>query len=307
MFRAMRIYATVVRSGSLSAAGRELGISAASISRYIAALEVDAGSQLLNRSSRSLTMTDSGEIFYNLALNVLAQVEAANSQISGLHKQARGTLRVHSRVLVAETVIIPAMPEFYALYPDIRIDMIVSNEVMDLVDQNIDVDIRIGMQEDSALIMKKLIASERVLCAAPSYLATRPPVETPQDLLGHDCLPYRVHAGLTVWRFADAAGLIQEIPIEGPYQTNHGPALRQLALEGMGVVLMPEWAVHHDLAAGKLVPLLPQYRVSYGYFETGIYAVYQPSRRNSVKVRTFVDFVSRKLRDYRDIGGTMSF
>ncbi|CAH1690429.1 Transcriptional regulator, LysR family [Hyphomicrobiales bacterium] len=295
--RAMRMFVMVVQSGSLSSAGRKIGMSPASISRYINALEDNVGSRLLNRSSRKLTLTDAGEIYFRYVEQILNQIEEVHSNLSQLQHSPRGTLRVHSRILIATQQIIPAMPRFMALYPDIKIDLMISNNVIDLVEQNVDVDIRIGELQDSSLIARKLVSSERVLCASPGYLARSAPITSPQDLAQHNCLSYRVHMGGTTWRFADQDGAITEIPIQGSFQTDNGPALRTLALADAGIILMPDWSVMHDLRAGTLVSILPGYRVSYGSFDNGVYAVYQQSRHLSAKVRAFVDFLAALLRE----------
>lgn len=296
-FRAMRMFVTVVQSGSLSSAGRQIGMSAASISRYIGALEESAGSRLLNRSSRKLTLTEAGTIYFRYAENILSQMDEAHSSISELQWAPKGTLRVHSRILIANQLIVPAMPRFLKTYPEIKVDLMMSNNVIDLVEQNVDVDIRIGQLEDSSLIAKKLISSERVLCASPEYLARTPPITVPQDLQQHNCLTYRINLGRTNWRFASADGQIVEIPIDGTFKTDNGPALRTLALVGTGIILMPDWSVRDDIRAGTLVPLLDGYRVSYAAFDNGIYAVYQQTRRVSAKVRIFVDFLSALFRE----------
>jgi DNA-binding transcriptional LysR family regulator len=165
------------------------------------------------------------------------------------------------------------------------------------VEQNIDIDVRIGKLQDSTLIAKKLLSSERLLCASPGYLERSPPVDSPSDLVHHNCLTYRLNMGRTIWRFADQSGMISEVPVEGTFQTDNGPALRTMALEGVGVILMPDWSVRDDLCAGTLVPVLADYRVSYGAFENGIYAVYQRNRHMSAKVRLFVDFLAALLRE----------
>ncbi len=296
-FRAMRMFVMTVQCGSLSSAGRQVGMSPASISRYINALEDVTGSRLLNRSSRKLTLTEAGAIYFRHAEQIINQMDEANSAVSQLQRAPKGTLRVHSRILIANQLIVPAMPRFLAQYPEVKVDLMMSNHVIDLVEQNVDIDIRIGQLQDSALIAKKLISSERVLCAAPAYLAASPPIHEPQDLARHNCLTYRLHMGRTIWRFAAGDASIVEVPIDGSFQTDNGPALRTLALSGTGIVLMPDWSVREDIAGGALVPILPGYRVSYGAFENGIYAVYQQTRRMSAKVRAFVDFLTVLFRE----------
>jgi DNA-binding transcriptional LysR family regulator len=288
----MRIFVAVVQNGSLSSAGRQLGLSPASVSRHIGALEKTLGCRLVNRTSRKLTLTEAGELYYTKVGEILHQIAEANDSVAELQAQPRGTLRVHSRVLVGHLHIVPLLSEFLARYPQITVDLLMSNRVIDVVEQNIDVDIRIGKLVDSSLVARKLAASERVVCAAPAYLKGRTPVAHPTDLAGHNCLTYRINVGRTVWRFLDGAGTLQEIPVQGSLTTDNGYALLNATLAGVGVALMPDWSVRDHLASGRLVRLLPGYRVSHIEFDNGIYAVFQKSRHMSAKVRAFIDYLA---------------
>jgi DNA-binding transcriptional LysR family regulator len=274
-FRAMQLFVSVVHNGSLSAAGRQFGLSPASVSRQINALEDSLGARLLNRTSRKLTLTEPGEVYLDHAEQILHQIDRANASVSQLQRVPRGTLRVHSRILVGSMHIVPALPEFLRRYPEIKVDLLMSNNEIDLVERNVDVDIRIGKLADSSLIARKLAVSERVVCVSPDYLAAHPKIKAPADLAAHNCLTYRINMGRTVWRFMDRAGTLAEIPMSGTLCTDFGPALRTAALAGVGIVLMPDWAV----------------RDGHVEFDNGIYAVYQHSRHVSPKVRLFVDFV----------------
>ena len=298
-FRAMQLFVSVVHSGSLSAAGRQLGLSPASVSRQINALEDSLGARLLNRTSRKLTLTEPGEVYLNRAEQILHQVNEANTSVSELHRVPRGTLRVHSRILVGTMHVVPAMPEFLRRYPEIKVDLLLSNHDIDLVERNVDVDIRIGKLEDSSLIARKLASSERIVCASPDYLSAHPKITSPNDLSEHNCLTYRINMGRTFWRFLDSAGVLTEIPVAGTLQTDYGPALRAAALAGVGIVLMPDWSVQDELKAGRLRRLFPRHRVSHVEFENGIYVVYQQNRHLSAKVRLFVDFLAGLFRDRR--------
>jgi DNA-binding transcriptional LysR family regulator len=290
--RSMRLFVSVVQNGSLSAAGRQLGLSPASVSRHISALEENLGSRLLNRTSRKLTVTEAGEIYFRKVEQILQQVSEANDSVAQLQSVPRGTLRVHSRMLVGHKFIVPALPSFLEQYPDIRVDLLMSNHAVDLVEQDIDVDIRIGKLVDSALVARKLTHSDRVVCASPAYIERAPPLKSPSDLAAHNCLTYRLNLGKSTWRFRDPDGAITEIPATGSFQSDNGQAVLHLALAGMGVALMPDWAIRSEVAAGRLRILFPKYQVSYIEFENGVYAVYQKTRHRSTKVRVFVEFLA---------------
>jgi DNA-binding transcriptional LysR family regulator len=288
----MRLFVGVVQNGSLSAAGRQHGLSPASVSRHISALEESVGGRLLNRTSRKLTLTEAGEIYFHKVEHILQQILEANDSVAQLQSVPRGTLRVHSRMLVGHQYIVPALPDFMKQYPDIIVDLMLSNHAVDLVEQNIDIDIRIGKLVDSSLIARKLISSERIVCATPKYLARTGPVASPTDLAAHNCLTYRLNLGRTVWRFKEPDGEVIEVPVTGKFQTDNGQAILAATLADVGIALMPDWSIRDELADGRLKRLFPKHRVSWEAFENGVYAVYQKSRHQSKKVRAFVEFVA---------------
>ena len=291
----MRIFVSVVQNGSLSSAGRQLGLSPASVSRHISALEEGLGCRLINRSSRKLTLTEAGELYFTKVEQILHQIAEANDTVAQLQTMPRGTLRVHSRMLVGHLIVVPALPEFLSRNPELKIDLLLSNDTVDLVERNIDVDIRIGKLVDSSLIGRRLIPAERVLCATPAYLLGHAPVDATSDLAGHNCLTYRINVGQTMWRFIDGSGAMQEVPVAGSLQSDNGLALLTATLAGVGVALMPDWAVRDPLADGRLQRLLPHYRVSHIEFDNGVYAVYQRTHM-SAKVRAFIDFLTETFQ-----------
>lgn len=294
--RTLKLFVNVVQSGSLSAAGRNLGYSPASVSRHMTALEAQLGARLLNRSSRNLALTESGETYFRHVEQILHQLAEANDSVSRMQAAPRGILRVHARMLVGQHYVVPALPEFLSKYPDIKIDLSMSNNVVELIGQNFDVDIRIGKLVDSSLVARRLTASERIVCASPDYLARHPPIEAPADLAPHNCLTYRITMGTTVWKFRGAGGEVAEVPVNGNFRTDNGQSILQLLRAGIGIGLMPDWSVREELASGALVRLMPGYQVSYTEFENGVYAVYQKSRQPSAKLKLFVDHLVGAFR-----------
>jgi molybdate transport repressor ModE-like protein len=295
--RTMSLFAAIAHHGSLSAAARKLGLSPASVSRQITALEEQLGARLLNRTSRSMTLTSTGEIFLRHAENILHQVEEMQVEVSQREQQPSGLLRVHSRMLVGTLVLMPNLPRFLQAHPQITVELAMSNHAIDLAERNVDVDIRIGKLTESALIARRLATSERVVCAAPAYLAGRPAIREPADLVRQNCLTYRLGMGRTVWRFVDAAGHTAEVPVTGSLTTDNGPALHAAALAGLGIALMPDWSVREDIRAGRLVRLFASHRASHLEFENGVFAVYQRSRYLSARVRVFIDFLVEIFKD----------
>lgn len=294
--RDMELFVTVVQAGNFSAAGRRVGLSPASVSRYINALEDRLGVRLLNRTSRKLSLSDMGAIFFQRAERILNDVRETHIEVTQEHVRPQGILHVHSRMLVGMQYIAPALPTFLEQFPEISVDLTLSNDDVDMIENNIDVDIRIGSLADSSLIARKLVTSERMLCCTPGYLASRPTIMTPEDLLAHNCLTYKLNLGGVTWRFLAQDGTLSEVPVKGTLRTNSGPALHIAMMQGLGLALMPDWAVANELAAGTLVRVLADYRISFTSFENAVYAVYSPTKHLPVKARVFIDFLARHFQ-----------
>ncbi|WP_230989507.1 LysR family transcriptional regulator [Devosia faecipullorum] len=294
--RDMELFVTVVQAGNFSAAGRRVGLSPASVSRYINALEDRMGVRLLNRTSRKLSLSDMGTVFYRRAEGILTDVRETHKEVTQEHVLPQGVLHVHSRMLVGLRYIAPALPAFLEKFPDIHVDLTLSNDDIDIIENNIDVDIRIGQLADSSLIARKLITSDRIICATPAYLEGRPPIRVPDDLLQHNCLTYKINLGGVTWRFLAQDGTLTEVPVTGNMRANSGPALHIAMMENLGLSLMPGWAVANELADGRLVRILPEYRISFTAFENAVYAVYSPNKHLPVKARVFIDFLAEHFQ-----------
>lgn len=290
--RDMEIFLVVIREGSFSAAGRILGLSPASVSRHMNALEDRLQVRLLNRSTRTLSLTEPGHLFARKSEAILGDIGQLCDELRETHAKPQGTLRVNSRVLVGHEHICPLLPAFHRRYPDIRVDLSLSNETIDLVENNIDVDIRIGQLPESALVARKLMRCERWLCAAPAYLDAQggAPV-MPEDLTRHRCLTYRPGLEPVIWRFRTREGGLSEIPIDGYFQSNSGTGLKIATLGGLGISLMPDWSVAREVRSGALVRLMPGHEISFTAFENGVHAVYAPGRHLSMRSRLFIDFL----------------
>lgn len=293
----LKLFVSVVHSGSLSAAGRHLGYSPASVSRHMTALETKLGARLLRRSSRKLALTEAGETYFRQVEQILQRLAEANDSVAQMQAAPRGILRVHSRMLVGEHYVVPALPAFLARYPDIKIDLSLSNRIVPLVEQNFDVDIRIGKLVDSSLIARKLASSARIVCAAPAYLKNSPALAQPGDLAAHNCLTYRINLGRSAWRFRATDNQVIEVPVNGSFQTDNGPSLLSMIRAGVGIGLMPDWSIREELARGDLVRLFPKYQVTHMEFENGVYAVYQKTRQATTKVKLFVDHLASVFRE----------
>ena len=283
---AMRILTRVAAHGSVTAASRELGMSTSAVSRHLAALEDHLGVRLLNRTTRRISLTEAGASYVERALELLAEIEDLERD-TGDHRSApRGTLRVNAPMTFGHRHIVPAIPEFLAAYPDVSVDLTLTDVFVDLVDQNVDVAIRVSKLADSTYIARRLQPAAPIFCAAPAYLASAGTPTVPDDLKQHNCIVDRNRRSLNNWRLYDGDEALS-VPVAGNLTVNSADAARDAAKAGVGIAFLPDFIVADDLDDGTLIQVLPDYRTD----EYGIYAIY-PHRQNlSAKVRVFVDFL----------------
>ena len=296
-----RIFVLAVRSGSFSEAGRQMDLSPASVSRYIQSLEERFGSRLLNRSSRRLSLTQAGEVVVERVSRVLQEFDEIEPAVTDLGKGSQGRLHVHAREFVGHHLIVPLVGRFLESHPAIDVVLTLSDRPLDLIENKIDVSIRTersGEIEHLSLVMRKLGSWPRVVCASPAYLSMRGVPRIPQDLEQHACLTYQFHLAAPVWRFRRGADE-EQVKVQTRVQSSSGEALRQLALHGQGIVLMPQWSVAADIEAGRLVALLAGYDTTPtdAPFHHNVFAVYQRARHQSPKLKAFVQALVTSMVD----------
>ncbi|MBC9177420.1 LysR family transcriptional regulator [Pseudoroseomonas ludipueritiae] len=292
--QAMELFVGAVREGSFSAAGRRAGLSPASVARHVALLEARLGVQLLNRTSRSLALTEAGQEYYARLEQILQDIKEAEGAASALQSTPRGSLRIHSRMMFGMRVLTPLIPEFQARYPELKVELRLSERPAQLSEQEFDIDLRIGAPPDSQFKQRLLLRSERILVASPDYLAGRPAIAAPRDLLAHRCMTYWTGPEDVVWRFLKD-GAVEELPMPSRFTTNNGEVLRQLAVAGHGIALLDDYTVQGDMRAGRLARVLPQWQATNTSFGAGIYAVFHQARLLPAKTRAFLDFLAEAL------------
>jgi len=281
-----------VDRGSQAAAARELRITPAMVGRYIQALENRLGVRLLNRTTARQSLTEAGIAFYARASTILEQLEEAETTASDRQAEPRGTLRVNAPMSFGARHLAAAVSEFCDRHPGVRVEMVLNDRVVDLIEEGYDVAVRIGRLADSGLIVRRLTTCRLVVCAAPGYLARRGTPRTPADLLEHNCLLYAYACNGGAWRFQGEEGET-EVRLAGDVVVNNGDALLAAALAGQGVILQPTFIVGAALRQGGLVPLLAGWRLA----DLDVHAVYPSIRHLSPKVRSFVDFLAGRFRD----------
>jgi DNA-binding transcriptional LysR family regulator len=280
-----------VEHGSFAKAAERLGISTSACSRHVAELETHLDSRLLNRTTRRLSLTESGQAFFERCVQVLADLEEAEQTAAASAARPRGTLKLTCSISFGVRHVAPLVGAFAAHHPEMRFDVQLSDRFVDLVEEGFDLALRIGESPAQNLIARKLGETCLVPCTAPSYLREHGAPETPADLAAHACLTYEYLPQRNTWRFRDQAGREHAVRVAGPMHANNGEMLAAAAVEGIGIALEPDFIVGADLAAGRLVRILKDYSPT----PTGIYAVYPSRRHLSAKVRAFVDFLAERF------------
>jgi len=282
---AMEVFARVVEARSFSGAARRLGMSKSVVSKHITRMERTLGVRLLNRTTRRLSLTEVGSTFYERCAQIVAQAEEAELIATRSHSEPRGLLKVNVPVAFGVRHIAPALAEFSAPYPELRIDMTLNDRAVDLAEEGYDVAMHIAERLDGALISRRLAPIRRTVCATPEYWRRHGKPETPHDLVRHNCLVYSYLNVQNEWCFTGHGEDIR-VPISGNLRVNNENALWQAALGGLGVVLLPTFIAGEDLQSGALEAPLSEYAVP----ATSLYAVYLPNRHLSPKVRALIDF-----------------
>jgi DNA-binding transcriptional LysR family regulator len=294
-FAAMEVFSQVVESGSFSGAAAKLGISATAASRLVAELEGHLQTRLLNRTTRKVSLTESGRAFHERSAQLLADLREAEDEASRAAIVPRGTIRLATAVAFAPHVA-PVIADFLERHKEVRFDVSLSDRMVDLVEEGFDLAIRIGTTGSDNLVARKIGETRIVPCASPAYLAGHPVPTRPEDLVAHNCFTYEYVKPSGVWRFRDPDGAERVVRVKGNVHSNSAGLHAELAARGVGVVFEPAFIVGPEIRAGRLVPLLQDFEPA----PLPIYAVYPSRRHLSAKVRVFVDFLMGRFAGARD-------
>ncbi|WP_307437438.1 LysR family transcriptional regulator [Labrys monachus] len=288
----MRLFVRTVETESFSRAGKAESVSQSTVSKEVAALEAHLGSLLIRRSSRGLSVTEKGQEFYDFATGMLGDLEAAEARIRSGELSARGRLRVTCSPVFSNRLISPRLPALFARHPDLTIDLEVSERYVSLIEDGVDVAIRIGDLPDSSLLARQIGCVEAAVVASPAYLAEYGTPASPDDLAHHKCLPFTFQGNSKTWKFKTSEGPIAIMPF-GPLRTNDPESVHAAVLAGMGLAQGPNWMFAGDIEAGRLVSVLEDYRPRL----YPIQAVSSTTRRMTGAIKVFVDFVAGLLKD----------
>ena len=293
---AIQVFAQVVEAGSFAKAAERLGLSTSAASRYVAELESHLQTRLLNRTTRRVSLTESGRAFYERAVQLLADLAEAEEEASSAAVVPRGTIRLTTSVNFGVRHVAPAIAEFIAEHREVRFDVSLSDRVVDLVEEGFDLAIRVGPPGPENLVARKLGETRLVPCASPDYLAKHGAPKAPEDLGRHNCFTYEYVSPRHVWRFRDRSGAERSVRVAGSLHSNNGDLLSEVAARGVGIVFEPAFIVGPDVRSGRLVPLLQDYEP----LPVPIYAVYPSRKHLSAKVRRFVEFLVERFSSAQD-------
>lgn len=284
---AMEVFVRVAELQSFSAAATDLNMGKPSVSKYVTALEERIGTRLFNRTTRKLSLTEAGEIYYTYTRNLLIELEEAELAATRRQTEPKGTLRLSAPMSFGKLHLAPALAKFMERYPELNIDLNLSDSLVDIVGEGFDMAIRVGQAGDSALINKKIAHSGLVVCASPRYLQTNGTPQTPQDLTDHICLNYSYLSTQNVWVFKDKEDKEHKVAIKGCLRANNGEVLTLAAENHLGIVMQPCFIVADAVAKGRLIPILCTYTMP----QLTINAVYPHRTLVSSKVRVLTSFL----------------
>lgn len=289
-FLEMQTFNAVVDAGSFVKAADALNMSKAAVSRYVVDMETRLGVRLLHRTTRRLSLTDEGQIFYARSKELLAELQEAEDEITSRSDAASGLLRINAPFTFGILHLAPLWGAFKAQHPKVMLDVTLADRLVDLVEEGYDVAIRIATLESSTLVSKRLATTRMVLCASPTYLAQHGTPTHPADLAQHSVISYSYWATKDEWRFNGPEGPVS-VKTNPCIHTNSGDTCRAAALSHQGVILQPTFLVGKDLSDGALLELMPEYRS----IELGIYAVYPTRKHVSAKVRALIEFLAARF------------
>jgi len=283
----LKTVVAVVETGSFTAASERLGLSKALVSKYVGEVERELGIRLFNRTTRQLALTDAGKRYYQQSVILLEEYTALVDSVTGEQTKPRGVLRISAPVTFGEMKLSPLLPKFLMLYPDLKIELVLTNNAIDMLEEGIDVRLRIGGVDDSSMIARHLKTFTLTLCASPKYIQQHGLPKTPKQIIQHNCI---IDSNFRIgkqWPFISPQGKSDIIDVTSTVAANSPQAVREIAIAGGGIAMTPGFIVEDAINDGKLISILPEYTT----LEFGLYAIYPHRKYVAKKVRCFIDFV----------------
>jgi len=290
-FENMETFIKVVEVGSMSGAAERLGVAKSAVSRRLKELETHLGVELFHRTTRRMNLTETGRAYYQQSVRILEDVLEAELSASHAHSELRGSLKVALPLSFGLMHLGPAINEFLKTHPQIEFDLDFNDRKVDMMEEGFDLAVRIGNLEDSSLIARRLASIQAVMCASPDYLERMGAPQSASDLSSHQCLVYNLLHDYEHWQLYDAENKLIKVKIKPHIKASNGEFLRDAAVQGQGIILIPTFIVYKEIERGDLVPLLTNYHRP----EISAYAIYPQTRHLSQRVRAFVDFLVERF------------
>jgi DNA-binding transcriptional LysR family regulator len=290
----MSVFVKVVDCGGFSAAARRLGLSVTMVSNHVQALEEHLGARLLNRTTRSVGLTETGRAYYERCTGILAEIEDADQAASASHSTPMGTLKLYTNPHIVR-FLAPVIADYLRKYPAAAVNVTGGDRMLDLVEEGYDLAVRTFLPPESTLIVRTLSVWRHMLCVTPDYFETHPPITVLDDLASHNCVQYAFYPFGDSWHFTGPDGKPAQVRVSGNLMSNTAEVLRVVALQGQGVFLAPSFLVEEDLQAGRLIEILPEWQP----VEMNINALYPHRNQLSSKVRIFIDLMAEHFARHR--------
>jgi DNA-binding transcriptional LysR family regulator len=292
----LHLFVDVIRQGSFAAVARDRNLDPSSVSRAIANLEEELGIRLLQRTTRQLAPTEAGMAYFERIQPLIEEMQQAIALAKDMSGQPQGMLRVTASVSFGLTCIVPLLSEFEALYPELGVDLLLTDANVDLLAERIDIAIRLGILADSTLIAQRLMQTQYFVCASPDYLRQHGHPANPSDIEQHNCLLFPLAGFRSRWRFKDPHGTETQVAVSGRTMISNAIALQHCAIAGMGLALLPHWLIDTNLKTGALINVFPDYDVTATDFNTAAWLVYPSRTYIPFKVRVLIDFLKSRPR-----------
>ncbi|MDH3326380.1 MAG: LysR family transcriptional regulator [Gammaproteobacteria bacterium] len=297
LFNSIELFVKTIESGSFSEVGRRLQIAPSSVSRQINALEEELGIRLLQRTTRSINLTEAGQIYFEKVSKILDDLAEAKLAISQLQATPKGLLRINAAIPFGERNIVPLIPEFLNKYPKLKVELILEDRSIDLIEERVDLSIRIGRLEDSSLVARKLKENNFVVCGSQTYFQNKGTPTTPDELKQHNCIVNKNIFNSNSWHFKKGNSSLT-VPVTGNFQANTGGALFNAILSNLGIAVLPTWYVGEEIAKGNLQVVLKNYEVTLPAMTgSAIYALYPAGQYLPPKTRVFIDYLVEKFNE----------
>jgi len=298
--RTLKIFIEVMKCNSFTLVAKNLNVAPSSISRTIANLEKELGIKLFQRSTRKLVASEAGINYFTKISPLVDELELARNRARDINNNPSGTLRITASTMYGQLFIVPLLPSFIKKYPDLTIKLILSDSYLDLIEERIDVSIRTGALSDSSYISRKLKSMQYIICASPEYLIKHKSINQPEDIKSHNCLLFPRVGQNSNWLFKDKNNAMTSVDIHGSCFITNSQAIKQCTLAHMGLAMLPDWLIQHELHDQTLINIFPHHQVSATDFNSGIYLLYPSKKYIPLKTKVFIEHMFESLGSVRN-------